>query len=154
MWKLARTLPAETRQTTAAVESSITAEVCSSTIRPSLVTSQTENAGSGGGALSVAGVLRFDNSTISENQAARAGGGVEVIDGRAVFNTATLDSNTTGVVLSAAPGNGGALHVSGSQTVVTFSDSTIRNNSAANQGGGLWNETGSTLILNSDTNVV
>ena len=111
------------------------------------------SAGSGGGALSVDGVLRFDNSTISENQAARAGGGVEVIDGRAVFNTVTLDSNTTGVVLTAAPGNGGALHVTGSQTVVTFSDSTIRNNSAANQGGGLWNQTGSTLVLNSGTSV-
>ena len=111
------------------------------------------NAGSGGGVLSVAGVIRFDDSTISENQAARAGGGVEVIDGRAVFNSATLASNTTGVVLTAAPGNGGALHVSGNGAVVNFSNSTIRNNSAANQGGGLWNETGSTLILNSDTTV-
>ena len=109
--------------------------------------------GSGGGALSVAGVLRFDNSTVAGNQAARAGGGVEVINGRAVFNTATLAANTTGLVLTAAPGNGGALHVSGSQAVVTFSDSTIRNNSAANQGGGLWNQTGSTLILNGGTTV-
>ena len=111
------------------------------------------DSGSGGGALSVDGVLRFDNSTISGNQAARAGGGVEVIDGRAVFRTATLDSNTTGVVLTAAPGNGGALHVTGNDAVVTFSNSTVTNNSAANQGGGLWNQTGSTLILDSGTSV-
>ena len=111
------------------------------------------DSGSGGGALSVAGVLRFDNSTIIDNRASRAGGGVEVIDGRAVFRGVSLSSNTTGVSLSAAPGNGGGLHVTGNQTVVTFSDSSIVENSAASQGGGLWNQTGSTLILDDNTRI-
>ena len=109
--------------------------------------------GSGGGALSVDGVLRFDNSTINGNLAARAGGGVEVIDGRAVFRTVALDSNTTGVNLPATPGNGGGLHVSGNSTVVTFSNSTITSNSAANQGGGLWNQIGSSIFLDNQTEV-
>ena len=111
------------------------------------------DSGSGGGALSVAGVLRFDNSTIIDNRASRAGGGVEVIDGRAVFRGVSLSSNTTGVSLTAAPGNGGGLHVTGNQTVVTFSDSSVVGNSAANQGGGLWNQTGSTLILDDNTRI-
>ena len=109
------------------------------------------DSGSGGGALSVAGVLRFDNSIISGNQAARAGGGVEVIDGRAVFRSVSLDTNSTGVFLTAAPGNGGGLHVSGNEAVVTFTDSTITTNAAANQGGGLWNQTGSSLLLDDNT---
>ena len=111
------------------------------------------DSGSGGAALSVDGVLRFDHSTISSNQAARAGGGVEVIDGRAVFRTVTLDSNTTGIVLTAAPGNGGGLHVSGNNAIVTFDNSVIANNSAANQGGGLWNQTGSSIFLDGATSV-
>ena len=111
------------------------------------------DSGSGGGALSVDGVLRFDESSIIRNQAARAGGGVEVIDGRAVFNLATLDSNTTGVELTAAPGNGGGLHVSGNETIVTFFDSLVTNNSAANEGGGLWNQTGSSLFVEGDATV-
>ena len=111
------------------------------------------NSGSGGGALSVDGVIRFDNSLIDGNQAARAGGGIEVIEGRATFNNATLNSNTTGVVLTAAPGNGGGLHVSGNEAVVTFSNSTISSNSAANQGGGLWNQTGSLLFLDDNTSL-
>ena len=111
------------------------------------------DSGSGGGALSVAGVLRFDNSTIIDNRASRAGGGVEVIDGRAVFRGVSLSSNTTGVSLAATPGNGGGLHVTGNQTVVTFSDSSVVENSAASQGGGLWNQTGSTLILDDNTRI-
>ena len=109
--------------------------------------------GSGGGVFSVDGLIRFDNSTIDGNQAARAGGGVEVIDGRAFFRTVTLDSNTTGVALEGTPGNGGALHVTGNEANVTFSNSTITNNSAANQGGGLWNQIGSLLFLDSSTTV-
>ena len=111
------------------------------------------DSGSGGAALSVDGVLRFDHSSIFSNQAARAGGGVEVIDGRAVFRTVTLDSNTTGIVLTAAPGNGGGLHVSGNNAIVTFDNSVIANNSAANQGGGLWNQTGSSIFLDGATSV-
>ena len=108
-------------------------------------------AGSGGGALSVDGVLRFDNSSIFNNRATRAGGGVEVIDGRAVFRSTSLESNRTGLTLTAAPSNGGALHVTGNDTVVTFSNSTITNNSAVNQGGGLWNQAGSSIFLDSNT---
>ena len=128
-------------------------------VSDSTISGNIARAGSGGGALSVDGVIRFDNSTISENEASQAGGGVEVIDGRAVFSGVTLDSNTavsfpvfaTSSLVS--DGQGGALRVSGNETVVTFSDSTISNNSAGNQGGGLWNQTGSTLILNNGATV-
>ena len=78
-----------------------------------------------------------------------------------VFPTdVAFGSNTVGAFASTAPervlfsvGNGGAVHVSGNQAVVTFSDSTISNNFAANQGGGLWNQLGNALILDSNTTV-
>ena len=109
--------------------------------------------GSGGGALSVAGVLRFDDSTISGNTASRAGGGVELIDGQGRFNRSTLSGNDTGVNTTAAPGNGGGLHVTGEDTVVRFSASTVTNNSAANEGGGLWNQTGSQMLIDANTRI-
>ena len=111
------------------------------------------DSGSGGGALSVTGVLRFDDSTISGNTASRAGGGVELIDGRGRFERTTLSGNDTGINTPAAPGNGGGLHVTGQNTIVQFLASTVTNNSAANQGGGLWNQTGSQMLIDADTRI-
>ncbi len=54
--------------------------------------------------------------------------------GQAALTNVDADANTTG----AAPGNGGALHITGAGTV-TWTNGTITANSAANEGGGLWN---------------
>ena len=108
--------------------------------------------GSGGGVFSTDGLLRVIDSTISNNAAARAGGGVEIIDGTARFEGSNLSMNDVGVTFTAAPGNGGALHVTGMETIVIFDSTAITGNSA-NQGGGVWNQTGSLMFFENGTRV-
>ena len=108
-------------------------------------------AGSGGGVLSVANtqdvllisIITVSSSTISGNSATRAGGGVEIAAGNYVSVDATLDGNTTG----SAPGNGGGLHVTGMESLINIDGGSVSNNSATNEGGGLWNQSGSTMTL-------
>lgn len=106
------------------------------------------NAGSGGGIFLLDGDLDVSNTEIQSNTANRAGGGVEIVDGTADFiGDANLRFNSVNGT-EANPGNGGGLHVSGtSGTVVTVNNSIVENNVAANEGGGLWNQSGSTLNI-------
>ena len=111
-------------------------------------------AGSGGGIFSTDGVVRANDSSITQNSARRAGGGVEVIDGRIVLTDSLLNLNDAGVVLApAAPGNGGGLHVTGANAIVVLDGTRVVRNMAANEGGGLWNQTGSRMILRNDTRI-
>ena len=95
-------------------------------------------AGSGGGILNLGGALNADNSTISGNVSVRAGGGIEATAGSTnnLSNT-SLDNNTT----SGNPGNGGGMHITGAGDAFIFGG-TINNNTAGNDGGGLWNGSG------------
>ncbi len=108
--------------------------------------------GSGGGILANAGsTLNVSDSTINDNTSNRAGGGIEVNATMtntvtAELSNATLDGNMTG----AAPGNGGALHITGPATV-SVSNSTVSNNTAAAQGGGLWNSAVGVLNVSRST---
>ena len=97
-------------------------------------------AGSGGGVLNLGG-LTVTDSTISTNSAVRAGGGIETTTGTVNLTGARLLSNST----SAAPGNGGGLHVTGAGTV-NVTDGVVRGNTAAAEGGGLWNGTGTMTV--------
>ena len=105
--------------------------------------------GSGGGILHTGGSdLLISDSVISGNTANRAGGGIEVNTSVFPFVTLTnvnLDGNSAGVDIgdgaTAAPGNGGGLHVTG-QSSVGIDGGTVNNNVAAAEGGGLWNNTG------------
>ncbi|SMP69664.1 Dockerin type I repeat-containing protein [Neorhodopirellula lusitana] len=100
--------------------------------------------GSGGGSLNL-GTASFVNTTISGNTANRAGGGVEVTSGSTTtFQSVTLNFNVAGPADTAAPGNGGGLHISGNG-VVSIADTTVDGNTAANEGGGLWNSPAGTL---------
>ena len=110
-------------------------------------------AGSGGGIFSTAGVVRANGSTISRNSAARAGGGVEVIDGRIALIDSLLNGNDAGVNVTAAPGNGGGLHVTGAEAVVLIDGTRVIGNTAANEGGGLWNQTGSRMVVRNDSRI-
>ena len=116
----------------------------------------TEGSGSGGGLLNVGGIVSITGGTWSQNDSARAGGAIEDrsfdSDGNAGFETTmtitnvTVDNNSTG----GSPGNGGGLHITGEDSTVTVTGSTFSNNTAAKEGGGLWNFAGSTLkIVNS-----
>ena len=121
--------------------------------------SATGTAGSGGGILSVDGLVTVNRSDISGNVANRAGGGVEIIDGRYLMFDSVLGraglGNVAGPEGSAAPGNGGGLHVSGTDgTFVAIDQTFVGFNMAANEGGGLWNQAGSALVVRNGSDVV
>ncbi len=104
--------------------------------------------GSGGGLLSVAGDVTVTDSNFETNAANRAGGAIEIIDGTLTFESSIMTRND---VNSAAgtpnPGNGGGLHVTGTSSTIDILTSTITGNFAANEGGGLWNQNGTTMNI-------
>lgn len=113
----------------------------------SSITSNTADgtSGSGGGIFNADdGTLQILDSSITGNVANRAGGGIEDNSGQFTFvelTNVTLDSNTAGPSGTAAPGNGGGLHVTGDGFVDVVGGS-VSNNTAAAEGGGLWNNSG------------
>ncbi|ULQ47301.1 hypothetical protein JN531_003210 [Flagellatimonas centrodinii] len=136
-----------------------TLEVVNATIAGNRATG---DQGSGGGIFSNVGRLVVTDSDITGNQSNRAGGGIEdrstgVVD--AAMPTTSLSgvrlsgNSTLGqTAVAGSPGNGGGLHLTGSSTVgmggvIQVSDSTVSNNSAAAEGGGLWNFSGSSLMV-------
>ena len=104
----------------------------------------TDGLGNGGGILTFGGNVTINGGTITSNMAARAGGGIENNDGTVTLNGVTVggaavaDGNTTGV-------NGGGLHVSGPGTT-NVTGGLFQNNTAGQEGGGLWNGTGVMMI--------
>lgn len=110
-----------------------------------------ETGGSGGGILNSGGQLAVSGTQFSGNTAVRAGGAIEdnstsgstTVD---LFNV-TMDANVVGPT----PGNGGGLHVTGMASAVTVDRSQVSNNTAANEGGGLWNFQNSTLNVYNST---
>ena len=119
------------------------------TVIDSIISNNLANgdSGSGGGIFSTDGTVLVFDSTLQGNAAARAGGAIEVIDGFTRFAGTTVNNNNTGVTVAASPGNGGGLHVSGNESVFVLVDSVFTNNVAQNEGGGLWNQTDSSIIF-------
>lgn len=109
--------------------------------------SATGAAGSGGGILNTAGGrTTLSGGTVSNNTAVRAGGGIEDAAGALLALTnVTMSGNNAGT----APGNGGAVHVSGAGTVV-MTGGTVSGNTAV-QGGGLWNSGAGAMTLTETT---
>ncbi len=107
--------------------------------------------GSGGGIFSTAGDVSLSSTTLDGNIANRAGGGIEIIDGDLSLRFSTLKNNVAGPEGSASPGNGGGLHVSGANADVSLFLTHVTDNIAAREGGGLWNQAGSTLSITSST---
>ena len=115
--------------------------------------------GSGGGILSLAGSLSIEGTQIESNVASRAGGGIELGVGSLTLSGVTLgglqpsQGNVAGPAGSAAPGNGGGLHVSGgsSATTVAIAGGSVLNNFAASEGGGLWNQRGALMTISAGT---
>ena len=107
---------------------------------------------SGGGLLSTTGAVTVSNSTFDSNSANRAGGAIELIDGTLDFNNSVMSNNdVNGTAGTPAPGNGGGFHVTGTTGTISFVASTITGNSAANEGGGLWNQNGTTMNVSNST---
>ena len=104
-------------------------------------------AGSGGAILNNGGTLRVSGGTIQNNDSNRAGGGIE--SNGAAQNTlagVTLRGNSTGGDADNAPGNGGALHITGAGNASVLGGA-VADNSAQSEGGGLWNSTAGTLLV-------
>lgn len=89
---------------------------------------------SGGAVANLGGALNVEDSRFSGNQASRAGGAIGANAGTTSIDDTVLDANSTGPM----PGNGGALHLTGVGEV-RVSRSTVTGNTAAAEGGGLWN---------------
>lgn len=111
----------------------------------------TGTGGSGGGLFSLGGTVNVTGTTFTSNTASRAGGAIEV----AAAATVVLNNVTQGGATAASgnraaglPGNGGALHVTGAGSAVTLNGGVVQNNFAAREGGGLWNDAGSTMNVN------
>jgi len=102
------------------------------------------SSGSGGALLTTGGNMTVIASTFTNNRANRAGGAVEQIDGLYSSTNNIYNNNTVG----SAPGNGGAFHVTGRRGTVFFRGGSVTNNTAGNEGGGLWNQAGTTMIVN------
>ncbi len=96
--------------------------------------------GSGGGILNDQGSLTVTASIFTANTANRAGGGIE--DNSVSGNVLELtDVEFDNNIASAAPGNGGAVHITGAgDSVITGGNAS--SNTAASEGGGYWNGTG------------
>ena len=104
--------------------------------------------GSGGGILSVNNVTTVENGMVRFNTAVRAGGGIEIINGLFESRNMMLGNNHALGGGAGAPGNGGGVHVTGNSNVrVNIFDSLISNNTAAREGGGLWNQLGAIMII-------
>lgn len=94
-----------------------------------------EGAGASGGAVfNDGGDLAVVLSRLERNSATRAGGAVEADGGSTDIFLSRLTDNTTGPM----PGNGGGLHLTGAGVVDVWG-SVVDGNSAAAEGGGLWN---------------
>lgn len=123
-------------------------------------------AGSGGGILLDGGTLEVTGGSIHANTSVRAGGGLEATAVNRSFNATlthvTIKGNSTSGVpgfpeAPNPPGNGGGIHISdpaGGAGNGTFliTDSVIDGNTAAQEGGGLWNDAGTSMTI--DTTLI
>ena len=117
-------------------------------ISKAMITNNIANgaAGSGGGILNdVGSKLNIDSTVISGNIANRAGGGIEDNSGTStiLLTEVNLDEN----IVVGPPGNGGGLHITGGGSIIIMGG-TVNGNSAAREGGGLWNGSGTMTITN------
>ena len=111
--------------------------------------------GSGGAILVNGGSATVFSTTFEQNRSQRAGGAVEVTapgEGETVL-TAFVGSTFTQNVTGTAPGNGGAIHTTQGVITLQVLDASVSNNEAGNEGGGLWINGGTTLLLR-DSNLL
>jgi predicted outer membrane repeat protein len=99
-------------------------------------------AGSGGGIFLNDGSLDVSGTTFEQNSARRAGGAIEALGGTTTVTDVDFDLNEAGP----APGNGGAVHLTGAGTVAITRGSAT-GNVADNEGGAFWNSATGTMTL-------
>jgi len=108
--------------------------------------------GSGGALFSKLGTVTIIDAIFDGNSANRAGGAIELAAGNLDVLSSTFSNNDVdGTAGTAAPGNGGAFHITGGGGTVNFTESTFTGNAAANEGGALWNQNGVTMNVMTST---
>jgi len=92
-----------------------------------------------GGALSIAGVdtVFVSNSTIN-NSSSASGGGVDVRSNLTGPSQILLDINNSIITNNSAVNNGGGVYLGGSNIILNINNSIINNNSSIDQGGGIY----------------
>lgn len=114
----------------------------------------TGTSGSGGGIFNNGvGTIHISDASVSGNTAMRAGGGIE--DNSMGFGTGGDDVSLDNVTLDSnqalgGPGNGGALHVSG-DAITRITGGSVSGNTAASEGGGLWNSATGQMFVSGGT---
>ena len=98
--------------------------------------------GSGGAVLNNGGTLTATESSFQNNTANRAGGAIEAT-GESM--TTLTDTDFADNQAGDAPGNGGAFHISATGSA-TVTGGTVSGNTAAREGGGFWNNTGTMTL--------
>lgn len=97
---------------------------------------------SGGAVFNSGGYAELFQSGFSGNMASRAGGAIEASGGTTIVVSAGFEENTAG----AAPGNGGAIHLTGTGSV-QIRNSRFLDNVASSEGGGVWNSSTGTMTV-------
>jgi CSLREA domain-containing protein len=106
-------------------------------------TNQASGTSGSGGAVFVNGTrsaVEIASSTFLRNTSSRAGGAIENRDGALTLTDTDFTTNDAGT----NPGNGGALHLSGSGTA-SIEGGTVSRNSAV-EGGGFWNSSAEMMV--------
>lgn len=93
-------------------------------------------AGRGGGVLSRGGYLYLNATDVTHNTAAFAGGGIALTGGQGSFYSARLQGNRAGDDGQTVGGEGGAVSMAGSATLVQFFGGELKGNAASTNGGG------------------
>lgn len=105
----------------------------------------------GGGLMNFLGSLTIDGVTIDGNtasgvSAAQGGGGVYNVQGTLTVLGSTISNN----IADGTSGSGGGFNNGG---ILVVTQSTITGNSAANEGGGIYNELFATATIQEGTNI-
>jgi hypothetical protein len=97
---------------------------------------------SGGAVFNAGGFLFVDRGRFFGDEAERAGGAIEAMGGTTVVERSEFMDNAAGPT----PGNGGAIHLTGTGSV-TVRTSSFEGNVAAREGGALWNSSTGTMSV-------
>ena len=109
------------------------------TLQSVTLSSNQSTGNAGGGIANEAGALTLNSTTLTNNTASTLGGGIALLGGTLEAVNLSLNNNT------AISDRGGGLWI-GTSASATLVNSTINNNSADTNGGGIYNENNLTLL--------
>jgi len=97
----------------------------------------------GGGIAVNGGTVELDNSDVAANTATSLGGGIYAIDGLVTLSNSVFVGETAPCCQSAQAGGG--IYASGGRVILLGAGTTVMNNTATGNGGGIYLTNGATL---------